>query len=179
MYVLGRKTDEEAKVKELDKGLDVSLKGPEAEAAVDAMRRQIAAWGLVMPAVEPLVFDFGLGDFDRIGEIESWIANELEAGYCGKFLFVADGQTCPTHHHREKHETFYVVRGRVRMLFDGTEREMETGDVLAVPPGMVHRFTGIGPALILEVSKPSVFDDNYFEDTRIPIGGNYKGRSQR
>ena len=165
-------------MKELDKGLDVSLKGPEAEEAIEQMRRQIAAWGLVMPPPQPLVFDFGLGKFGEIGEIESWIANEVEAGYCGKFLFVFDGQTCPTHYHRQKHETFFIVKGRVRMMYDGAEREMETGEVLAVPPGKVHRFTGIGPALVMEVSKPSIIDDNYFEDTNIPIGGNYKGRSQ-
>jgi len=165
-------------MRELDKGLEIALKGPEAEEALSTYRRQIEAWGLAMPPAEPLVLDFGLGDFQRVGLVECWIANEVEAGYCGKFLFVVDGQTCPMHHHRVKHETFFIVKGRVRMTCDGTEREMIEGDVLPVDPGGAHRFTGIGPALLLEVSKPCMIDDNYFENTAIPVGGNYGGRNQ-
>ncbi|MDQ1328064.1 MAG: Cupin 2 protein, partial [Candidatus Poribacteria bacterium] len=37
---------------------------------------------------------------------------------------------------------------------------------------------GIGPALLLELSMPCVVDDNYFENSDIPIGGNYKGKTQ-
>ena len=43
----------------------------------------IRAWGLTMPDVEPLALDFGLGRFDEIGEIEFWVANDPETGYCG------------------------------------------------------------------------------------------------
>ena len=161
---------------ELDKGLTISLTGAERDDALAQCGRQLEAWGLAMPPVEPLVIDFGLGKFREVGVIEYWIANEVEAGYCGKFLFVLDGQTCPMHHHGEKHETFYIVQGRVRMICDGEEREMGPGDVLPVAPGKRHTFTGAGPALLLEVSKPCVIDDNYFEDARIPIGGNCGGR---
>ena len=60
------------------------------------------------------------------------------------------------------------------MTYDGVEREMSEGDVLPVEQGKAHSFTGIGPALLLEVSKPCLTDDNYFEDPDIPLGGNYK-----
>lgn len=164
-------------MEELDKGLDISLKGPEADQLLAAFRRQVADWNLAMPPVEPLVLDFGLGDFARIGLIECWVANEVQAGYCGKFLFVFDGQTCPVHRHRTKHETFFLVKGRVRMVYDGAEREMDEGAVLPVDPWKYHSFTGIGPALLLEVSMPCVVDDNFFENPEIPIGGNYRKRS--
>ena len=161
---------------ELKKALDIALTGPEADKAVALACKQIAHWGLVMPNVTPLPLDFGLHDFKRIGEVEFWIANEVEAGYCGKFLFVFDAQTCPTHYHAEKHETFYVVKGRVRMQCHGKTHEMKEGDVLSVVPGQHHAFTGIGPALLLEVSNPSMVDDNYFDNPNIPIGGNYRGK---
>jgi quercetin dioxygenase-like cupin family protein len=157
---------------ELDKGLEVALKGEAAEGAARDVRRQVESWGLALPEVAPLVLDFGLGDFRTVGETEFWIANETEAGYCGKFLFVWPGQTCPKHYHREKLETFFIVRGRLTMEYDGALRTMKTGDVLKAEPGKSHRFTGVEPTLILEVSKPSIISDNYFEDTRIPIGGN-------
>ena len=52
--------------------------------------------------------------------------------------------------------------------------EMARGDILTVPPLIKHCFTGIGSALLLELSQPCLVDDNYFEDTRIPIGRNYQ-----
>ena len=159
---------------ELDKALAISLQGPEATKAVEAFRRQIQAWEVALPPTGLLVLDFGLDDFASVGLIECWICNEMAAGYCGKYLFVFDGQTCPNHRHREKHETFFIVKGRVRMTYDGKIKEMLEGDVLPVQQWKYHSFTGIGPALLLEVSRPCVVDDNYFKDTRIPIGGNYK-----
>ena len=150
---------------------NVELHGQERAGALEAVKRQIAEWGLVMPPVEPLPLHFGLGRFREIGETEFWIANETELGYCGKFLFVFDGQTCPYHHHEIKHETFFIVKGSVRMVVDGEERVMREGDLLAMPPGKAHSFTGIGPALILEVSMPSTLKDNFFEDREIGDGG--------
>ena len=161
---------------ELQKGMDIALHGPAADAALRDCRAQLELWGLTMPGVAPLVLDFGLGDFRRAGEIEFWVANELEAGYCGKFLFVFAGQTCPLHHHRTKHETFFVVKGNVRMTLGAAVQDMGEGAVLPVPPGQTHSFTGSGAALLLEVSRPCVIEDNYFADTAIPIGGNWKGR---
>ena len=157
---------------ELGKGLRVSIQGEERAPILERVCRQLEAWRTAVPAVEPLVWDFGLGDFDRVGLVEYWIANESAAGYCGKYLFVFDGQTCPMHRHRRKHETFFIAKGRARMVFDGASREIVEGDVLPVCPGADHSFTGIGPALLLEVSQPCEIDDNVFDDARIPIGGN-------
>ncbi len=157
---------------ELEKALKVGLSGEVKEKALEEFRGHLKRWDMKMPPAEMLVEDFGLGDFRRVGLIECWVANEADAGYCGKFLFVFDGQACPMHHHLVKHETFYIVKGTVLMSFDGKERLMYPGDVLPVPPGKPHSFSGKGPALLLEVSKTCVVDDNYVADTRIPLGGN-------
>ena len=165
-------------MEQLDKGRVISLKGRDAVRvlALRDFKRQMRTWNVALPRVQPLVLDFGLGDFRATGLIEYWIANEVAAGYCGKYLFVFDGQSCPLHRHKTKHETFFVVRGTVRMSCGGRTRGMKPGDVLPVSPGTVHGFTGIGPALLLEISKPCFIEDNMFEDTRIPIGGNYRGQ---
>ena len=106
---------------------DVELQGPEREQALQAVREQTAAWGLTMPEVPALPLDFGLGRFREIGETEFWVANEEQHGYCGKFLFVFDGQTCPYHYHEVKHETFFVLKGAIRMQVGEQERLMQQG----------------------------------------------------
>ena len=149
----------------------IELDGAERQEALSRVEAQIKAWGLVMPAVTPIPLHFGLHDFYHTGETEYWIANEKEAGYCGKFLFVFDRQTCPYHFHKIKHETFFIVKGSVRMLIDGVGRVMSAGDTLAMLPGTRHSFTGIGPALLLEASMPSILNDNFFSDSHIGNGG--------
>ncbi len=160
---------------ELDKGLSISVSPALRQTALAAFQEQIRAWNLTMPRVDPLVLDFGLGEFERVGLIEYWICNEIDAGYCGKYLFVFDAQTCPMHRHRKKIETFFIVKGSVSINCGGQTRTLVEGDSLLVEPWMPHAFTGLGPALVLEVSTPCLIDDNYFEDSRIPIGGNFGG----
>ena len=146
---------------------DLQLQGPSREAAIRQCLQQIAQWGLTMPEVEPLPLHFGLHDFRKIGEIEFWIVNQEQAGYCGKFLFVFDGQTCPYHHHDVKHETFFILKGKMKMIINGEERIMNEGETLWLEPGTDHSFTGIGNAMLLEVSMPSRLNDNFFADKRI------------
>ena len=150
---------------------DIEVTGQERKQVLVRCRRQIAEWGLKMPRVRPLVLDFGVGEFEKIGEIEFWVVNLRDAGYCGKFLFVFDGQTCPYHNHKVKHETFFVLEGAVRMKVNNKTRVMEQGDLLVMPPGMKHSFQGVGPALLLEVSLPSVRGDNFFRDRRVGKNG--------
>jgi quercetin dioxygenase-like cupin family protein len=147
------------------------LLGEQRQHAIARCLETIRSWGLTMPPAQPLVLDFGLDRFDEIGEIEFWVANEEEAGYCGKFLFVNDGQTCPCHRHSLKHETFFVLKGAVRMVVNDAERLLHEGDILVMPPGERHSFTGVGPALLLEVSMPSRRNDNFFENRDIGNSG--------
>jgi mannose-6-phosphate isomerase-like protein (cupin superfamily) len=41
------------------------------------------------------------------------------------------------------------------------------GEILVMPPGQKHSFTGVGPALLLEVSMPSMRQDNFFANEAI------------
>ncbi len=154
----------------------IELHGQAREDALGAFYAQMRKWGMAAPDSPPYVLDFGLGAFDRTGLIECWIANEIEGGYCGKMLFVFDGQTCPMHYHEHKLETFHVLQGKVGMIHEGRELILRQGDILRMDVRSRHSFTGIGPALLLEVSKPCIVSDNFFDDTRIPVGGNYRNR---
>lgn len=162
-------------MQELDKALGISLFGERREEVITAFRRQLSDWQQAMPDVQPLVLDFGLGRFDEVGLVEAWICNEVDAGYCGKYLFLFDGQTCPMHRHRIKSETFFIARGAIEVCLNGKTRVLREGDTLYIEPWIPHSMKGLGPALILEISTPCLVDDNYFENTEIPIGGNFGG----
>ena len=145
----------------------MQLSGTLRREALGKFTTQLAGWGLKMPPIEPLVMDFGQENFYRVGLIEYWVANEIEAGYCAKYLFIFDGQQCPFHGHRQKHETFFIAKGKVRMVVNEKEQIMIEGDALTMPPGKVHSFTGMGNALILEISTPCLVSDNEFQDPKI------------
>jgi len=160
------------------KGLSISLTGPAREAALRDFRRQIGKWKVALPPAECLVADFGLGDFRKVGLIESWIANDAKAGYCGKYLFVFDGQTCPMHRHRTKHETFFIVKGKVRMRYAGGSRVMR--EAMSCP-------SASGSTTASRASAPrSCRSFNGLQGRRQllrepehPIGGNYRGSRHR
>ncbi len=136
------------------------------ETALASCLEQFQNWGMAPPDVEPLILDFGLRDFDRVGLIEFWIANELTAGYCGKYLFTFANQACPQHSHRIKHETFMPVYGEYEVTFNDRIISLGPGQLLAIEPGHVHGFKSNTNALLLELSMPCDISDNYFVDPR-------------
>lgn len=137
----------------------------EREEILRKAKEIINSWGLRMPEAVSIVLDFGLGDFYRFGLVEFWIANEEKEGYCGKFLFLFPNQSCPAHHHKIKHETFFVLKGRLGIRVDEGEKLLNEGEIVPMPQGTVHSFWALdGPALVLEVSKPCLPKDSIFED---------------
>ena len=102
-------------------------------------------------------------DRPQIGLTEYWIANIPQ--YCGKILVQKAGTTGPAHSHKKKHETFLVWQGKVKMVVDGKEIEMNPGDILTLEQGEVHQITAIGQdAIIFEFSDQHFEDDSYFTD---------------
>jgi len=142
----------------------ISLQGPLRQATLSRIVEVVSSWGLRLPDVPADPLHFGYDDFYRIGETEFNINNNVEQGYCGKFMFMFAGQTCPSHHHRKKHETFFIVKGHVSMELDGAQHDLVIGDRLIVDQFKVHSFTALEDSLILESSKPDLVDDSIFDD---------------
>lgn len=82
---------------------------------------------------------------------EKIIANHDK--YCGKILYINPGFLSSLHYHPKKHETFYVLEGRVALQvgphLDDINRqisgqletfELSAGDVFELPPDTPHRF---------------------------------------
>jgi quercetin dioxygenase-like cupin family protein len=147
----------------------ISLQGKEREEVLRRIEATVASWGLKLPDTPPEPLHFGYADFARIGETEFNINNNVEQGYCGKFMFLFEGQTCPMHQHRIKHETFFVVKGRIRMELDGRRFVMGQGDTQVVEQNARHEFSALEDSLILESSKPDLVDDSIFDDPSINL----------
>jgi quercetin dioxygenase-like cupin family protein len=145
----------------------ISLQGEAREKTLCMIHQVVASWGLKLPDVPPDPLHFGYHDFERIGETEFNVNNNVEQGYCGKFMFLFAGQTCPMHHHRKKHETFFIVKGKVDMELAGKKHILNQGDRLIVDQFAKHQFTALEDSLILESSKPDLVDDSIFEDQMI------------
>jgi N-acetylneuraminate synthase len=146
---------------------DIEVSGPERERILLKLKTLAESWGLTIPDVTPYPLHFGYSDFYRIGETEFDINNNIEEGYCGKFIFVIKGQTCPMHYHKIKHETFYLVKGKVEMESNNEITVMNQGDIKIMPQNTKHRFTGLEDSLILECSKPDLAEDSIFNDDRV------------
>jgi mannose-6-phosphate isomerase-like protein (cupin superfamily) len=84
-----------------------------------------------------------------------------------KWLTVLPGQVCPNHYHKLIKETFFVIKGDVRMGMGDEVLDMRAGDKLTMPAGTWHTFTSDGGAIIEEVTTRQVKDDSYFEDADI------------
>lgn len=83
--------------------------------------------------------------------------------YVGKLLHVRRGGQLSLQYHRQKDETSYVLRGRLRLtrgpsLQALTVTEVGPGDTWRNRPGEIHTIEGLEDADVLEVSTPEVDD---------------------
>ena len=80
---------------------------------------------------------------------EEWIANY---DYCGKKLVLNKGFRCSMHYHKNKDETFYILKGKVLMEIENEKIIMLPSDSIRIKPGTKHRFTGLEDSEIIEFS---------------------------
>ncbi len=101
---------------------------------------------------------------------EKWLCNNDM--YCGKILFVAQGEMGSMHYHRKKHEDMYIQSGSIEMQFlAGVESEtnvnkevvetilLEEGDSVHIPAFKPHRFMAVYDTVIIETSTPHSDED--------------------
>jgi mannose-6-phosphate isomerase-like protein (cupin superfamily) len=90
---------------------------------------------------------------------EEWIINNDL--YCGKFLVLDQGWQCSLHHHKIKHETFFVQEGRVFLELGDEVLILTPLDCVEIPIGVQHRFGGMEPSVIIEFSTHHEDSDSY------------------
>jgi mannose-6-phosphate isomerase len=83
--------------------------------------------------------------------------------YVGKILHIEPGHLLSLQYHEKKHESIYVLRGRMIFRYrdergELQEREMIAGEAQQVPTGLVHQFEAIERTDVLEASTPHLDD---------------------
>ena len=90
--------------------------------------------------------------------------------YCGKVLFVKQGESLSLQFHREKDESWLIQSGRAKIELGAVgESVLKTeivgpGAAFHYEPGTVHRITAVEDTTILEVSTPHLDDVVRLED---------------
>ena len=92
---------------------------------------------------------------------EQWIVNRA---YCGKKLILNKGYRCSMHYHKNKDETFYVLKGKVLMEIKNKKHIMLPGHSILIEPNTKHRFTGLEDSEIMEFSTHHEDSDSYREE---------------
>ncbi len=95
-----------------------------------------------------------------------WATNEK---YCGKLMFFdRKGSKFSMHFHREKDESWYVLKGSFMLnIMDCSNAEvstsvLKTGDTWRNHPMLPHQLVAIeDDSIIIEVSTPDSVEDNY------------------
>ena len=81
-----------------------------------------------------------------------------------KELFMRRGEQCSLQYHRNKHETFYIVRGKLRVVHGAFITEFKPGNYLPIKPGMFHRMAALKNTLYIECSTPHKDDTIRIKD---------------
>lgn len=96
---------------------------------------------------------------------EKWLENNNK--YCSKILVLNKGYQCSLHYHKNKDETFLILKGKVKTEVGPDILIMTPGNFVRVLPGVQHRFSGLEDSEILEVSTHHEESDSYrIEESR-------------
>ena len=112
---------------------------------------------------------------EKLWGLEVECARVPDENYTAKLLMVNPGFTSSVHYHKEKHETFYVMRGNVILSmytvsvlaggYENAELDSETslvsGQRVMIPPLTIHSFRATVPSIIVEGSTLHRDDDVY------------------
>ncbi len=94
----------------------------------------------------------------------------LTETYCGKLLFVRQGESLSLQYHEVKDESWYVQEGRAELELstlgadDRQLLEIRSGDCFRFRPRTLHRLRALEDTLVLEVSTPHLDDVVRIED---------------
>lgn len=95
---------------------------------------------------------------------------ETNKNYTMKLLFMKAGHKCSLQYHENKHESIFVVEGKLKIYTSNhidnplTEQILNPKDYYIIPPGLIHRMEGIKDSLYIECSTSQLDDIKRLSD---------------
>jgi mannose-6-phosphate isomerase-like protein (cupin superfamily) len=90
---------------------------------------------------------------------ELWLANNEEEDYCGKILYIKADCFSSLHFHSKKHETFYILEGRLKvemvntLIGEKVEYLLKEGETFEIERNDPHKLIAHkGPVKFIEIS---------------------------
>jgi len=104
---------------------------------------------------------------DKLGETGAMFINVVNRDYCKSLVVMQPGQAYPTHYHRIKTETFYVLDGEFITNIDGIEYKVYPGEMIHIDRGQDHSFYTHTGTVFEEISTMYVPNDSVYTDPQI------------
>jgi len=106
-------------------------------------------------------------EVEKVWGKEYWIVNNDR--YCGKELHLKEGYQSSLHYHKDKDETFYIIKGSMFLEVEDDNVwliiPLKVGDIIDVPKGVKHRFSAYeGDCIFIEFSSHHDDNDTYREE---------------
>jgi mannose-6-phosphate isomerase-like protein (cupin superfamily) len=99
---------------------------------------------------------------------EIWLTNNQEEGYCGKILYIKEGCGTSMHFHVNKHESFYILEGKLQIDILNTattkthSKTIKKGEVFCMHRVTPHKLIAKdGPVKFIETSTYHEDSDSY------------------
>ena len=114
---------------------------------------------------------YGIERFDQWGAV---LVKVLNRAYSKMLIVMFPGQSYPRHFHRQKEESFHLLRGDLSIEVEGMRRDMKAGDLLSILPGVRHSFQTRNGAIVEEIATTYLNGDSVYEDETINQNANRK-----
>lgn len=91
----------------------------------------------------------------------------VERDYCKSYVVMQRGQVYPTHYHKIKTESMYVLHGELTIRLDNTAQRLYPGEILHIERGQDHSFYTETGAVFEEISTMYMPNDSVYLDEEI------------
>ena len=73
------------------------------------------------------------------------------------------GHRCSLQFHKKKHETIYVLQGKLKIYFGKNKKKLKNkilkkNGTIIIEPGIIHRMEALNNSIYLEASTPQLKD---------------------
>lgn len=106
----------------------------------------------------------GIENFMSVGAL---FISVIQHDYCKFIVVMLKGQAYPSHYHRIKDETYFILHGDLKVIIEDETTSIHRGDIINVPRRFTHSFSTKNGCVFEEISTAYLNRDSVYEDKDI------------